>query len=114
MYERRVPKPDPFEIMAYARRRVFVSISSTEYVVVIALKQTVAILRSVGNKLQGVETVWQTAQSLGLFNGLAWDIAALAKWVKQHCVVCWQLLGGKQRMYCSRKCNQKAYRERRR
>lgn len=114
-HDRRPPKPDVFELMVHARRRVFVRVSDDEYLVIIALQRTVSVLRWCKGDPEpiNVETVWQSAAALGLHDGQAWDIQALATWISKHCVVCWKPLEGKQMTYCSRKCRQKAYRERR-
>lgn len=100
--------------MIQARRRVFVRISGgDEYLVIVALKLCIDVQHWQGKELCEVQTVWGTPESLGLFDGSAWDIAALAKWIEQHCLVCWQPLTGRQRTYCSNRCKQKAYRSRR-
>jgi len=112
MHFQRPPKPDLVEVMAAVRRRVFVQTGVQQYVVIVALKQCVEVQRWQGTELVDSLTVWCSAAQLGLYDGLAWNVEALATWLKRHCVVCWQPLGGKQRMYCSSRCKQKAYRSR--
>lgn len=101
--------------MLHARRRVFVRVSDWEYLVIIALRTNVSILRWCKGDQEpaAVSTVWQPPEQLGLYDGQAWNIEQLATWISQHCVVCWQPLVGRQRTYCSDKHKQKAYRERR-
>lgn len=112
MKYQRPPRPDPFEVMIHARRRVFIQANGDEYIVIVALKFCIDVQRWQGTELCEVVTVWRTPEDLGLFDGQAWNIPALAKWIEQHCVVCWQPLVGKQRMYDSNRCKQKAYRSR--
>lgn len=109
-----IDRPDPFLMMLYARRRVFVRIHDDEHLMIVALRQSVSISRLCGGEINSISAVWQTAESLGLFDGKGWNLVALATWVNRHCVVCWQPLVGRQTLYHSNSCKQKAYRERRR
>jgi hypothetical protein len=82
-YRRR--QPDVFELMMLARTRVFVRCAPGEYVIVSALRQQICLLhfcygQAEAGRIEYVELEEQ--QLLELFDGKAWDLPALVKWLK--------------------------------
>lgn len=109
MYRRQ--KPDVFEMMIFARTRVFVRIVQGEYLVVTAITHGLSVMRWCKGDAEPASILYYD-QGFGLFDGNAWDVEALNAWVKAHCPVCGLALDSKRKIYCSDKCKQKAYRER--
>lgn len=113
MHYRR-PKPDPFEVMLYAQKIIFVRVNEVEYVTISALAHSMSITRwcKGDSEFTSINYTEFSAQQLGLFDGTAWNLAALVLWLKQHCGVCWKPLTSARAIYCSGKCKQKAWRDR--
>lgn len=109
MYRRH--KPDVFEMMIFARTRVFVRIAPDEYLVVSALQMGIGVLHWCKGDPEP-QSVRYYFQPLNLFDGSAWDLEALNTWLKAHCPICGRALSSPRKTYCSAKCRQKAYRER--
>lgn len=107
-------RQDPFEIMVYARRSVFVRATSSSSLIVTALLQSVSVSywRRGDHEPTTVRYHWQTATQLGLYDGQGWDLQALAAWLGRQCIVCGVALTGNQKLYHSIGCKQKAYRSR--
>ncbi len=114
MFYQRPPKPDVFEVMLFAKQHVFVRVQDGEYLIISNLRQDVSVSRWCrgDNEPATIQYTGEDARALGLFDGDAWDIQKLARWVAGHCVVCWKPLTGKQKLYDSHKCQQKAWRQR--
>jgi hypothetical protein len=79
MYSHR--QPDVFELMLLARTRVFVRCAPGEYVIVSALRQGVCLLHFDDGQAEAVRIEYMY-QELNLFDGKAWDLPALVKWLK--------------------------------
>lgn len=64
-----------------ARTRVFVRCAPGEYVIVSALRQGICLLHFEDGAAEAshIEYVYQ---ELNLFDGKAWDLPALVKWLK--------------------------------
>lgn len=77
----RPQKPDVFEVMMLARRRVFVRCNDDEYLVVSALlKNTISLTRFCMGDPEPLSITYHD-QPVGLFDGKAWDLPALIKWL---------------------------------
>lgn len=76
--------PDVFELMMLARTRVFVRCAPGEYVIVSALRQGICLLHFCDGEAEAnrIEYLYQTADDLKIFDGKAWDLPALVKWLK--------------------------------
>lgn len=110
------PKLDIFEVMIYARPRVFVRVSDDEYLHLHALKFSLSVMHWCRGYSEPVSItyIYPSAELLGLFDGQGWNIPALANWLERHCAECFQPLTGRQQRYHSNACKQKAYRRRKR
>lgn len=104
-------KPDVFEMMVFARTRVFVRVAQGEYLVVSAIPAGIGVLHWCKGDAEPDSIHYYEPQP-GLFDGSAWDLEALNAWINAHCPVCGKVLDSKRKTYCSDKCRQKAYRER--
>lgn len=76
-------KPDVFEVMMLARRRVFVRCNDDEYLVVSALTHSLCLARFCMGDPEPLSITYreQTAEQLNLFDGKAWDLPALINWL---------------------------------
>lgn len=110
MYYRR-QKPDVFEMMVFARTRVFVRVAQGEYIVVSAIASGFGLLHWCKGDAEPQSVRYYDPQP-GLFDGDAWDLEALNAWLKAHCPICGKALSSSRKTYCSATCRQKAYRER--
>jgi hypothetical protein len=79
-------EPDVFELMILARTRVFVSCGEDRYIVVSALARCLCLIHFCNGSSEPLrfEYLDQTAQQLQLFDGKAWDLPALANWLKSR------------------------------
>lgn len=77
----RRPQPDGFELMMLARTRVFMRCTPGEYVIVSALRQGLCLLHFDDGQAEAVRIEY-VYQELNLFDGKAWDLPALVKWLK--------------------------------
>jgi hypothetical protein len=79
----RPQKPDVFEVLMLARRRVFVRCSDDEYLIVSALIRNVSLMRFCFDQAEPLSITYheQTAEQLQLFDGKAWDLPALINWL---------------------------------
>lgn len=107
-------RQDPFEIMVFARRSVFVRATKSSFLIVTALLQAVSVSywHKGSYEPESIRYHWQTAEALGLYDGQGWRLEALAQWLGRQCVVCGVALSGQQKLYHSIGCKQKAYRSR--
>lgn len=78
---RRRPGPDVFELMIFARTRVFVRVDDHQYQVVTALEHHLSILTFCVGNFEPVSIRYIDDQPVGLFDGKAWDLPALIKWL---------------------------------
>jgi hypothetical protein len=86
MMFQRPPKPDVFEVLMAARTRVFIRCAPGEYLMVSALRHDISLIRfcdSTSEPLR-IEYVGATADQLQLFDGKAWNLSALLKWLKSR------------------------------
>lgn len=112
----RKPRPDVFEVLTFARSHVFVRLNSREYLVVSALEHGTSITRWQKGAADASGTRYSArAEDLGLFDGSAWNLPALVKWLAADlrcCPVCGRAVSGR-KIYDRTACKQKAYRDRR-
>ena len=104
------------ELLQRARRIIFVRLNAYEFLCVVALRGSIEVtwwVNGIDHPIQAHRTE-QGAESLGLFDGYAWNIDRLELWVRRHCPVCWNILTSRRQIYDGQKCKQKAYRERKR
>jgi len=76
----RPQKPDVFEVMMLARRRVFVRCNEDEYLIVSALLHSISLMRFCMGDEQPLSITYHD-QPVGLFDGKAWDLPALIQWL---------------------------------
>lgn len=76
----RPQKPDVFELMIFARTRVFVRIDDQQYWVVSALQHHLSVLTFCIGSLEPV-SVRYIDDVDGLFDGKAWNLPALVTWL---------------------------------
>lgn len=79
----RPQKPDVFEVMMLARRRVFVRCNDDEYLVVSALIHSICTMRFSMGDPEPLSITYheQTAEQLQLFDCKAWDLPRLIQWL---------------------------------
>lgn len=73
-------KPDVFEVLMLARRRVFVKCSEDEYLIVSALIHNLSVMRFRIGEAEPLSICYYDPQP-ALFDGKAWDLPALIKWL---------------------------------
>jgi len=76
----RAQKPDVFEVLMFARTRVFVRCAPGRYVIVSALRQHISLLTFCDGNAEPVSIRYIDEQP-GLFDGKAWNLPALVLWL---------------------------------
>lgn len=102
------------EVLRRARRIIFVQVNEHEFLTITALRDSMEVNwwgSGMSSPLNS-HRIARSAESLGLFNGYAWNMERLIDWVRHHCPVCWNILTSSRQIYDTKACKQKAYRQR--
>lgn len=102
------------DFLRRARQIVFYQVNTLEFLTILAQRSATEVSWWAVGMRQPLQThrITQSAEGLGLFDGRAWNLTALERWVRRHCRVCWGTLQSDRQTYCSNKCRQSAYRKR--